>query len=650
MVQGGPGTGKTAVALHRAAYLLYTHRFPLERQGVLVVGPNPLFLRYIDQVLPSLGESGVVLTTPNGMVPDTSVRAVERRDVARVKADVRMAGLISRAIRDRQRPLRTDLVIPYGPHQLRLRAGASAEIVATVKRRPGTHNARRRQLETLVHRRLFNAYQSAVARAQRVGVVAEPTEDDPGAAEEFRRDIRRHPELIAALERMWPRLTPHQLLHDLFGARPLVGLAAGDAFSDEEIELLVRPRAASVEEVQWTAADLPLLDEAAPMLGTVKAKSPDDGPRTYGHIIVDEAQDLTPMQLRMIARRSLAGSMTIVGDVAQATGPVVAAAGSADGELRGWESVIAHLPDRKPAKVVELSVNYRTPAEIMEVAGRVLAVATPGLAPPTSVRSAPPGPRLDAVAVDRLFTEAALRARDLSAHAGSVAIITAESQLSGVAAALDQAGVEYGDAIRHGLEQAITLVAVDVVKGLEFDAVVVVEPARVVEESHQGLRALYVALTRATKHLDVVHAEPLPEAMMAAPATADERGDNAQSMTASASISIFHRGSSRAATTTIVAAGAASPKATAWARPTSSASLASVRNMRVRTTSVAAAPASARAVVMISRHRAAWTPASSGQLPSGHTGAVPDTTTRLPTRTARLKPIVVSNGEPERNR
>jgi AAA domain/UvrD-like helicase C-terminal domain len=518
VVQGGPGTGKTAVALHRAAYLLYTYRFPLEGQGVLVVGPNPTFLRYIEHVLPSLDESGVELSTVNGLFSGARPVAREEDDIARLKGDARMARVLARAVADRERPLRRTVEVAFGPRVLRITPEISAQVVTTSKRRPGPHNLRRRTVEALLWRALL----------EQVGPGGDRTSDpeasgDPLSAEELGRTVRRQPEVVAVLERMWPLLTPQQLLHDLFGATPLIDLAAGKVLSPAERGLLWRPRSADVSQVRWTPGDVPLLDEARALLGPPRrrlAPEGEDQVRTYGHVVVDEAQDLTPMQLRMVARRSLSGSMTVVGDIAQSTGSWVPAS---------WSQVVEHLPGRRGWRLAELTVNYRTPSEIVNVAGRILEQVAPGMRPPEAVRSTGRPPRTIQAAVpagsmpgEALGELAAGLVRgELEGFAGrdgagTVAVIVPPSLLDPVASALDDAGLRYGQVGGGALDEQVTLLAIEDAKGLEFDSVVVVEPARIIRETAQGLRALYVAFTRATQRLSIAHAESLPAPVAAA--------------------------------------------------------------------------------------------------------------------------------------
>jgi len=576
VVQGGPGTGKTAVALHRAAYLLYTHRFPLERQGVLVIGPNPLFLRYIEHVLPSLGESGVTLSTIGGLVHGVQVKAADVPEVARLKGEARMGIVVGRAVRSRQRPLRRDAEVPFGATVLRLSAEASAGIVSAARRRPGSHNARRRFLEQLVVRRLADEYLKALAvhgvtpggapetdggdfdpaapggptsaastgprgadgggvsgpegNGHRLGPEGNghrpmnPGSGDPGSwgevseeesgfdLGEFSRQVRRLPEVADALDRMWPRLSAEELLHDLFGSPPLLSLAAKGVLSPAEQQRLLRPRSTSLADIPWTVADLALIDEARVLLGPRRPRATGGGgaehdePRTYGHIVVDEAQDLSPMQLRSVARRSLSGSITMVGDIGQATGPWAPAS---------WDEVTAHLPGQRPPRLVELTVSYRTPAEVVEVAARVLAETAPELRPPTPVRRTGVAPLFEQVEPERLAERVAALStqacRDVAP--GTAAVLAPASLVADLAVALDAAGVQASDPRRDGLGGPLSLLPVDLANGLEFDAVVVVEPAAIVEESPQGLRALYVALTRPTRRLVVIHTRPLPAAL-----------------------------------------------------------------------------------------------------------------------------------------
>jgi DNA helicase IV len=564
VVQGGPGTGKTAVALHRAAYLLYTHRFPLERQGVLVVGPNPLFLRYIEQVLPSLGETGVSLSTVSGLVPEVRVRGVDPPSTAKLKGDVRMVKVLARAVRTRQRPLRRDAEIPFGAGVLRLRVTRTEEIVALTRRRPGTHNARRRFVETQVVRALADDHRSRQARGN--GASGEPGD---GAAEEYEdllRRLRRLPQVNEVLDRMWPRLSPHELLHDLFGAPPLLAAAARGVLSAAEVELLGRSRSSSLDAVPWTVGDAALVDEARTLLGPrrrrpTRARSarhdgstgrqdegsaaeggfwpqglaasptpagpasggvsgPEDEIRSFGHIVVDEVQDLSPMQLRMLARRSLSGSMTVVGDIAQATGPWAPA---------GWDEVVRHLSPQREPRLVELTVSYRTPAEVVEVAARVLAVAAPSLTPPRPVRQSGQRPRWVSVPRAQLWSNLAAVAREEVAAVapGRVAVLGPAVLLPEIVHALGDAGldpVDPRDPTGGGLAAGLVVLPADETNGLEFDAVVLVEPALIAAVGDElaaegppvtttrGLRTLYVACTRPTRRLTVVHAEPLPAA------------------------------------------------------------------------------------------------------------------------------------------
>src|SRR6056297_2231261 len=509
VVQGGPGTGKTVVALHRAAYLLYTHRFPLEDQGVLVIGPNRVFLRYIERVLPSLGEAGVEQVTLADLVPGVQFLrpgvgpGADSPSAARLKGDARMSDVIDRAIADRERPLREDLVVPFRAGYVRLRTEESARIVKNARRRFRRHNAGRRFVETEVWSALAASYPDAEIGPRDV-----------------KDALRGTPELRETLARMWPLLTPAQLLHDLFGSKALLKLAARGVLDEAEALALFRPRSDSVDDVRWTPADVALLDDARDVLGPKPGRNgkvdDSDEIRTYGHIVIDEVQDLTPMQLKMATRRSLNGAMTIVGDLAQATGPLAPT---------DWDDVLAHLPERKPARVIGLSVGYRIPGQIMELANKVMEVATPTLRAPQSVRVGDAAPRIvragepdgrhgaNGDGAGGLAATVADEVRTVTVESpdASLGVIAPDGLIDELSEHLTAAGINHGTATRTGLDEGVTLVPVSVVKGLELDAVIVVEPARIVAETEYGMRSLYVALTRPTQRLTVVHADELPE-------------------------------------------------------------------------------------------------------------------------------------------
>ena len=517
VVQGGPGTGKTVAALHRAAYLLYTHRFPLEGQGMLVLGPNRLFLTYIEQVLPSLGEAGVEVSMLADLLPCTRVKGLDNPRISRIKGDLRMITVLRRARRDRQRPLRADVTVGFGLRRLRLTVDQSAEIVRQARKRFRTHNRARRFVEEQVYQHLADSG----ARTD------SPAPDMEAVREQLHGSI----ELREALEWMWPVLTPSHLLHDLFGSPALLRSATASVLTPEETDLLYRSRQPHASEVVWTADDAPLLDEALALLGPRPGHKQSDSIRTYGHIVVDEAQDLSPMQLRMISRRSLNGSMTVVGDIAQAT--------SAWGH-DSWDSVIEHLPDHVAPRFSELTIGYRLPEPIMEVAAKVLDAAMPGLVPPQSIRTEGLPPRFVPVVAHQApasgngqgngqgsvqdsepgsssLTTAVVREvkAELGALAnGNLAVICHNALADAISEALTVADVDHGLVYERGLESRVTIVPVELVKGLEVDTAIVVEPADICEKLPKGMRALYVAVTRATQRLVVVHSRPLPEPLL----------------------------------------------------------------------------------------------------------------------------------------
>ncbi|MEU5695666.1 AAA family ATPase [Actinosynnema sp. NPDC020468] len=535
VVQGGPGTGKTAVALHRAAYLLYTHRRQLAKRGVLVVGPNTTFLRYIGQVLPSLGETGVLLSTVGELFPGLVATGRESADAAAVKGRIGMADVVAHAVKDRQEaPALVEVPFEQDVLKLDRRAISAARGRARRTRRP--HNEARRTFQREIVSTLAG---QVVARLGRHLVDAADIDD-------IRRELREDEAVREVVERLWPVLTPERLLEDLFSSPKRIAKAA-PKLTAEERALLVRPRGAA-----WTPADVPLLDEAAELLGeddteakaraerqrrqaidyaqgvldildleddadpdllmagdlvdayrlaerhgaeryeTAAERAAADRTWTFGHVIVDEAQELSAMAWRTLMRRCPSKSMTVVGDIAQ-TGDI--------GGASSWADVLSpYVMDRW--KLTELTVNYRTPSEIMAVAADVLASVDPDLVPPTSVRDsgfAPWARRVDSVAA----ALPGLVAAEVAAIGdGKLAVIVPAAEVDGLRVAVPEGADD--------LDAQVVVLGVTDAKGLEFDAVLVVEPAAILAESPKGASDLYVALTRATQRLGVVHTGGLP--------------------------------------------------------------------------------------------------------------------------------------------
>ncbi|HEU5213561.1 MAG TPA: 3'-5' exonuclease [Gaiellaceae bacterium] len=456
VVQGGPGTGKTAVGLHRASFLLYTHREELRR--ILVVGPNPTFMDYVSHVLPILGEDGVDQRAVAELVDGVEVSRADAPDVERLKADLRLADVVRRAVELRLEPRAESFEARLDGAYVRVRDEEVEPLLAEVRAELGVGNAARERFRLELVRRLYGQYTAKLgARAF-------------AAADEVERALRRAG-LTRYVDRVWPVVKPDAVVGQLLGNRTRLREAAGDLLDAGEQRLLVR-RAAG-----WSRADVPLLDLARALLV--------EPPRRYGHVIVDEAQDLTPMELAMVARR-MGGAFTLLGDIAQGTGPV---------PYDAWDELTAHLPG--DAAVEELEHAYRVPREIMDFALPLLPAIASDVRPPRSYRTGAAAPRV-LVAGDplaRAFAEAA----DLAGDDALVAVI-APASLRG-----DGAAGSVFD------ERRVPVLTPREAKGLEFDHVVVVEPAQIVDEGGAtGLRELYVALTRPTKSLLVTHARELP--------------------------------------------------------------------------------------------------------------------------------------------
>lgn len=492
VVQGGPGTGKTAVGLHRAAFLLFEHRDVLDREGVLVVGPNPLFLRYIAQVLPSLGEAATRQTTVERLVGGR-VRRVDGAEAARLKGDARLAEVLLRGARQHLRVPEADLEVgtPWG--RLRLSAAVVAAAVAEILERDTAFAVGRTALRTRLRRLAWLAHQEARG-------------DTAAAADVFDSAMRSNRDLNAAVARVWPSLSAGVLVKRLLTNRRALADAAAGLLDADEQELLRRPGARRLEDEPWSLAELVLVDEAEALLN--------GPPRTYGHVVVDEAQDLSAMELRAVARRAPARSMTVLGDLAQATAP---------GALRSWEEAVRHLGSPATASIEELELGYRVPKPILDVANRLLSTYAPGVRPSRSVRLDGSAPTVVATDPSSLAAAVVTAVTQQARTWGSVGVIVPEAMADRMGAALAMAGVPFGDGRRGGLSDVVTLLLPPEAKGLEFDAVVVVEPAGFLGGSgaggdlddQLGGRLLYIALTRAVQELTVIHATPLPAALAA---------------------------------------------------------------------------------------------------------------------------------------
>jgi len=538
VVEGGPGTGKTAVALHRAAYLLYAHRERIAKSGVLLVGPGRAFLRYVEQVLPALGETGVLLRSADRLYPGVDATGVESAQAAAVKGDARMAAVVAAAVRARQR-------VPSGPRaldvdgtRLMLRPDDVRGARERARRSHRPHNEARVGFVKDVLGRLVSRL------ARQLGL-----ELDADARSELLQTLRESADVRREVNLCWMPVTPQRLLSELFASPDALDRVAVSLTAAERA-LLVRPRDAA-----WTPADVPLLDEAAELLGeddaadrvaaahaareraaerdyaqeslqlsgaasmvtadqlleryeaagdrlTVAERAADDRTWTFGHVVVDEAQELSPMMWRLLMRRCPARSMTVVGDLAQTS--VLGGAGS-------WAAMLDPFVEGRWRREV-LTVNYRTPRQVMELASRVLAAA--GIDPGTteSAREGRSEPETSHVEPGDVAAVVAAVGRELDlAGAGTVALLLPSSQTwAGVE---DAVRVAYPDEVgseSDPLDARLSVLPVREAKGLEFDAVVLVEPADVVAASPRGVNDLYVALTRPTQRLAVLHSRDLP--------------------------------------------------------------------------------------------------------------------------------------------
>ncbi|MCZ4510172.1 AAA family ATPase [Streptomyces sp. ActVer] len=474
-VQGAPGTGKTAVGLHRAAYLLYTFPQRVQRGGLLILGPNRTFLSYISEVLPALGETGVRQSTVGEEIGRHPVTGEDGEAAAVVKHDARMAEVLRRALYVRVGPEGAEgingLAVPDGSYRWRVPGEALARIVAGVRAEELPYAVGRERVRTRIVRYVreraerragpqSNAWVQKISRARPVG---------------------------AYVDAVWPKARPEGVVAELL-ADPDVLAAAADGVldADEQKALLWARPPRSWKSARWSAADLVLLDEVAGLI---------EHPESYGHLVIDEAQDLSPMECRAIGRRAVYGSLTVLGDLAQGTTPWAA---------REWGELLGHL-GRPEAVVVPLATGFRVPQAVVELANRVLARLDVGVRASQSLRR---DGELRMLPTDDVLGETVEAVRRALSYEGSVGVITADSDVVRVREALGAAGIEAAGVDQLGAR--VTVLGAGLAKGLEYDHVVAVEPAAIAEGETRGLHRLYVVLTRAVSRLDVVHERPLP--------------------------------------------------------------------------------------------------------------------------------------------
>jgi DNA helicase IV len=454
VVQGGPGTGKTAVGLHRASWLLFTHAHRLRREGVLVVGPNRTFIEYVSHVLPSLGESSVAQQAIGDLRAGTVAVGRDEPEVELRKGDAAMAELLRTTVEAHRREPRNDFEAMLGVNYVRVPLSRVRELVDVAWEEAASWDARRERLRMDLLRAFYQAY------GRKLGAGA------MRSFEGIEQALTKGGYVKGFVDRILPPLTSERMLVQALG-------------------LARRPR-------EWSEADIALLDEVDEVIH--------GRPKTFGHVVVDEAQDLTPMQLRMVARRAATDWLTLLGDVAQATGPVA---------YERWDEVLEHLPGQR-AEVEELVLAYRVPAEIMRLALPLLPEIAPHVRPPQAYREGGQPPRI--VADEQVAHRAAEEAVVLDAGEGSVAIVAPAALVPEIRGLLERSLVDVDGSPVEDLAPAVRVLTAREAKGLEFDHVVLAEPAGIVDEVEgvQGRRHLYVALTRATQTLTVVHSQPLP--------------------------------------------------------------------------------------------------------------------------------------------
>ncbi|GAA2897771.1 DNA helicase [Actinoplanes cyaneus] len=472
-VQGAPGTGKTAVGLHRAAFLLYLHRERLRRSGVLIVGPNTAFLSYISAVLPTLGEVEVQQSTLDELIQRAKIKATDEPAAALVKNDVRMAETLKTLLWNRIAEPAEPIMVSDGSYRWRIDIEPLRRII---------DEARREDLPYSVGRERV--------RARVVGLLQRQSEyrtgNSPG--ETWLRKMSRIAPVTGFLEACWPAVTPESLVAEL-----LTDPSAAELLTEEEREAIrwAKPPK-TAKSARWTTGDLLLLDEAAGLL---------ERENSFGHVVVDEAQDLSPMAARAIARRSEHGSITLLGDLAQGTAPWA---------TTDWREILAHL-GKPDASVVPLTVGFRVPEAVVTLANRLLPALGVNVPEAVSLRRDGDLAVIPVAEPDELDARTLVEVTAALEHEGSIAIIAADAAVDRLRGHLTAAGIGHATPDDLEAEARVMVVPATLVKGLEYDHVIVHEPADIVAAEPRGLNRLYVVLTRAVTRLSVLHAKPLPE-------------------------------------------------------------------------------------------------------------------------------------------
>jgi DNA helicase IV len=478
-VQGAPGTGKTAVGLHRVAYLLYAHRERMSRGGVLVLGPNRAFLAYIRGVLPALGELQVTQLSVADLLATVPVRGSDIELGASVKGSAAMAEVLRRALWEEVAEPTEAIMLPRGSRRWRVSAPELAELTDELRNRGVRYAAGR---EMLAHR----IAHLILTRMEAAGETCDDRTHDA---------VRRTRQVRAAVDAIWPKADPVRLVLRLLSDPALLSRAAAgilDAGEQAAISWPVPPRGPG--SAHWSPADAVLVDEARDLI----ERTP-----SLAHVVVDEAQDLSPMECRAIGRRCATGSATVLGDIAQGTTPWATAS---------WQQLLGHL-GKQDASLRILDTGYRVPHQILDFASQLLGHIAPGLGPARSVRQDAGSLVITRGTAGSLPGFLSAACREALARPGSVAVIAADDHAAALSGLLSAAGLAHALVGSDGAgqhDERLVLVPVTLAKGLEFDQVIVVEPARIAAAESRGLHRLYVALTRAVSRLTVLHAEPLP--------------------------------------------------------------------------------------------------------------------------------------------